>query len=974
MPDLLERLKTALAGRYVVESEIGRGGMAVVYLAEDLKHGRRVAIKVLHPELGAAVGADRFLREIETLAGLTHPHILPLHDSGEADGLLYYVMPFVEGESLGQRLDRKGQLPLDEALRIAREVADGLDYAHDRGVVHRDIKPGNILLSRGHALIADFGIAKAIGAASGGDATATATGLSVGTPRYMSPEQAAGVTEVDGRSDVYALGCVLWEMLAGEPPFDGPTPHVILARKATEEPPAVRVARKTVPPALENVLVKAMAVSPADRFQTAGELARALEAPETVGRVRKRGRLGRRLAAAAVAVLLGGAGVWLAQTLAGGGGPGGSRVELDPDYIAVLPFAEPGGSSPESLSGQEAAYLLYAKLGLGEFRSASPSDVAAAVDRDCGPITDAECAAAVGRSLGAGILVTGETLEVGGQLHLSARVHDVAGGETTEPVSVEGDPSGALLLVNDLARRLLPGVAGDDAERLFSMAPLTTDSLRAAKAFFEGNRLMRETSHTEAVEALTEAVEIDSTFALAWYRLALAADWDGQNELSLRAAARATDLSRSLPARERSLLEGFHLLKSGESSRAEDVFRGILRDYPTDNDARFFLAWVLHFSNWAQGLPVAEAVPYLRAAVVDDPGFGPAAAHYVAVLGAAAAWKELDSVLSLSGGEDYEPRILLAAASGDTSALEQALAETRAALPEGVAYHVMAWAGIHFFDVVGHAGMARSLLLEPFLPRAWYRRGYPSLAFGKLEEAEREYREAEERGIEPRRVNPLVARTWLRTLPFLPVEGRRADLYDLEELDGWLSSGLQTSAYLPATYWQGLYVKGLLLAMRGGQPSDVMEIISELESYAGADTLRIAARFALGLRAQLHWQRGQLEEALATIESMPELRREGSGMHWPMAGGWREIYLRAEILRLLGRLDEAERWFQHSVGYRFPAESFLKRGEIAEARGDTEAAIEWYRKFVMLWEDADDWLQPRVDEVRTRIERLEAGA
>ncbi len=233
MPDLLERLKTALAGRYVVESEIGRGGMAVVYLAEDLKHGRRVAIKVLHPELGAAVGADRFLREIETLAGLTHPHILPLHDSGEADGLLYYVMPFVEGESLGQRLDRKGQLPLDEALRIAREVADGLDYAHDRGVVHRDIKPGNILLSRGHALIADFGIAKAIGAASGGDATATATGLSVGTPRYMSPEQAAGVTEVDGRSDVYALGCVLWEMLAGEPPFDGPTPRAILARNRT---------------------------------------------------------------------------------------------------------------------------------------------------------------------------------------------------------------------------------------------------------------------------------------------------------------------------------------------------------------------------------------------------------------------------------------------------------------------------------------------------------------------------------------------------------------------------------------------------------------------------------------------------------------------------------------------------------------------------------------------------------------------
>ena len=317
--------------------------MATVFLAQDLKHDRRVAIKVLHPELAATLGAERFLREIQIAARLEHPHILTLIDSGEADGLPYFEMPLVDGESLGARLQREAQLPIDEAVRIAREVADGLDYAHEQGVVHRDIKPGNILLSRGHALVADFGIAKAIGAASEGDASATATGLSVGTPRYMSPEQAAGVTEVDGRSDVYALGCVLWEMLAGEPPFDGPTPHVILARKATEEPPAVR-------------------------FQTAGEMASALKAPETVDRVRRRGKLTRRVAAAAVAVLLTLAGIWLAQTLSVGFGEG-EGLDLDPNYIAVLPFAEPGGSTPESLSGQEAAYLLYAKLGLGQLVS-----------------------------------------------------------------------------------------------------------------------------------------------------------------------------------------------------------------------------------------------------------------------------------------------------------------------------------------------------------------------------------------------------------------------------------------------------------------------------------------------------------------------------------------------------------------------------------------------------------------------------
>ena len=963
MPDLRERLQADLLGHYKIESEIGRGGMATVFLAQELRHDRRVAIKVLHPELAATLGADRFLREIEIAAKLEHPHILTLIDSGEADGLPYFVMPFVDGESLGSRLEREGQLPLEEALRIAGEVADGLDYAHEQGVVHRDIKPGNILLSRGHALIADFGIAKAIGAASEGDAAATATGLTVGTPRYMSPEQAAGMVEVDGRSDVYALGCVLWEMLAGEPPFDGPTPHVILARKATEEPPEVRVVRKTVPPELENVLVKAMATSPADRFQTAGKMARALEAPETVGRVRKPGKLGRRLAAAAVAILLVGAGAWLARTFMGGFGSAES-LDLDPNYIAVLPFAEPGGSSPEGLSGEQAAAVLYMKLGFGDFRVASSTDVVAAVNRECGAIADATCRSAVGRSLSAGTLITGEIVEVGSQLHLSARVHDLTTSEVTEPVSVEGDPLQAHVMVNDLARRLLPGFAGDEAERLFATAPLTTDSLRAVKAFFEGTRLMREDAQTEAVETLTEAVEIDSTFALAWYRLALAADWDGQNELSIRAAARATELSENLPDREQRLLESFHLLKSGESERAESVLRGILRDYPADNDARFFLGWILHFRNWTKGRPVEEALPYLRAAAVDDPEYGPAVTHYVAALGAAAAWQELDSVVSAAGIEDHLSRILLAAASADTASLERARTDA--------AWRDEAWAALHLFDVVGHAGMARSLLLEPLLPRWPARKGYPSLAFGRFEEATQEYRELEESGIEPYGVNPLLARTWLRTLPFLPIEGRLPGLYDVDELDGWMASGMQDSEYLPATYWRALYVKGLLVAMRGGQPGSVMEIIHELESLSGTDSLRIPERLAIGLRAQLHWQRGRLEEALAALESMPEFREEGSGMHLPIVGGWRELYLRAEILRQLGRLDEAEAWFQHSAGYRFPAESFLKRGEIAEERGDVEQAIEWYGKFVLLWEDADDWLQPRVDEVRARIARLEA--
>jgi serine/threonine-protein kinase len=276
MPDVLQRLKSALADRYAVESAIGRGGMAVVFLARDLRHERQVAIKVLHPELTATLGAERFLNEIKTVAGLQHPHILPLYESGEADGLLYYVMPYAEGESLRQRLDRHGQMGVNESVRIAMEVADGLDYAHRKGVIHRDIKPGNILLAEGHATIADFGIARAIEAAR--EERVTTTGLGVGTPLYASPEQVAGEGTVDGRADIYSLGCVLYEMLAGEPPLTGATPKMIQARRMSETPTALHFLRDTVPPALDHVIGAALARVPADRFATAADFGRALQA------------------------------------------------------------------------------------------------------------------------------------------------------------------------------------------------------------------------------------------------------------------------------------------------------------------------------------------------------------------------------------------------------------------------------------------------------------------------------------------------------------------------------------------------------------------------------------------------------------------------------------------------------------------------------------------------------------------------
>jgi eukaryotic-like serine/threonine-protein kinase len=277
----IDRLTTALAGRYEIEREIGQGGMATVYLAHDIRHQRKVALKVLRPELSAILGGERFLHEIRTTANLQHPHILPLYDSGEADGIVFYVMPFVSGESLRDRLTRETQLPVEDAVHIAREVADALDYAHRHGVIHRDIKPENILLHDGRAQVADFGIALAVSSAGGGTRM-TETGMSLGTPHYMSPEQAMGEREISAKSDIYALGCVLYEMLVGEPPFTGPSAQAIIARVVTEEPRSLTLQRRSIPPHLEAVVRRALEKLPADRFQNAAQFAGALANPETV--------------------------------------------------------------------------------------------------------------------------------------------------------------------------------------------------------------------------------------------------------------------------------------------------------------------------------------------------------------------------------------------------------------------------------------------------------------------------------------------------------------------------------------------------------------------------------------------------------------------------------------------------------------------------------------------------------------------
>jgi serine/threonine protein kinase/Tfp pilus assembly protein PilF len=276
----LERLRSALEDTYTIDRELGRGGMATVYLAQDAKHERLVALKVLHPDLAASLGPDRFLREIKLAARLNHPHILPLHDSGDAGGFLYYVMPYVEGESLRERLDRERQLPVEEAVHHGRAIASALDYAHRQGIVHRDIKPENVMLYEGEAMVMDFGIAKAV--SSAGSDTITQTGMMIGTPAYVSPEQAAGEINLDGRSDQYSLGCVLYEMLSGERPFSGPTPQAVMTKRFTETVKPLRTLRAIIPESVEKAVSKAMATNADDRYKSSAQFAQALASGSVV--------------------------------------------------------------------------------------------------------------------------------------------------------------------------------------------------------------------------------------------------------------------------------------------------------------------------------------------------------------------------------------------------------------------------------------------------------------------------------------------------------------------------------------------------------------------------------------------------------------------------------------------------------------------------------------------------------------------
>ena len=947
--------------------------MATVYLAEDLKHHRRVAIKVLRPELASALGPERFLREIEVSAGLHHPHILPLFDSGaipDAMGghaaLLYYIMPYVEGESLRDRLNREPQLPIDDAVHIASEVADALAHAHDRKLIHRDIKPENILLEGGHALVADFGIARAVGSAT--TTRLTATGLAIGTPAYMSPEQALGDATVDARSDVYALGCVLYEMLAGEPPYTGATPQAIVARRLSEPVRSLRVVRETVPDQLERAVMRALARVPADRFPSATAFREALGvgrgatdrydgAEAQAGRRITRRRTMLATAAVAAATLVGSA---IALSRMGGvRGEGPPVAAAAVPGVAVLPFRTMGADSGLWHEGI-VDMLSYNLDGIGQLRKIDPVTVLTAWRRMGGSASNAlsaEDAREVGRRLGSRYVVTGRAMQVAANVQLIAEVQDVESGEARGAVRVTRPADSASSLVDELTlellrRNLLPT---DGEYQPPSLSRATTSSLPALKEYLAGEREYRTAHWSDAVRHYQRAIEADSNFAGAWLRLSKACSWGGcPSKTGEDYYRRALAFLDQLPTRD---AERIRASSTGDIEALETL----AATYPDDVEA-----WVtlgdLYFHVGGATLHSTEAYRgALTRAMQLHPYYAEAYLHliedaflrldsldaqrliygYVA-LGGEQACAEQVSYDLVWGSAEARARALVVL---DTVAPMMCVQAPLAAQPPALDRMAQAFAAI--------ADTASQV--DDRKPAIW-RLLQVRVTSGQIIEARR--------ALARLAAGPRTDESLPRWEIQLHLSGFPDSTAARRAARMLAASGAPTDYF-----WLGA------LAISDGRWADVEAVRRALErqtqsveadgSRPGANARAYAA--ALGAYAELvrgnHGQLAAFESALA------RLPRFGYDIEQP------QQYLRLGVGKLLfedGRTRDAERYFRSFNPYEYfsaiQAELYL--GRIAEAQGRPEEAATHYGRFVRWWRYADEPLRPLWEEARQALSRL----
>jgi serine/threonine-protein kinase len=624
--DAVSRLNAALEGRYRIERLLGEGGTSTVYLADDLKHERQVALKVLKPELAAAVGAERFLAEIKTTANLQHPAILPLHDSGVADDVFYYVMPFVRGATLRDRIATEGPLSLADVVLITSDIANALAYAHAEGVIHRDVKPANILLSEGHAVLADFGLSKAL--LPGGPDGLTQTAGVGGTVRYMSPEQMRGDPGLDGRSDQYSLACVVYEMLSGEPPFTGRTAWAVIARQMSGEMRSLGSTRSGIPPAADAVISRALEAQPADRFPGVADFAGALASvlstePRSRGHEgAARGRVG--WPARAGFLALAGAALWVLGTALWG--PSDPRAELDPDRVVVFPLVDQRSGAADQAAGEQLAIMVGTTLEHAEpLRWVDGWDwLEPSLRSDMGSWSiEQGIAIALGR--GARYVVDGRILGQADSVQVMVRLHDAASGELV----LTNVQSGGLEELPALGRRavvaLLPSLI--DPGRSVQAGALDAYSPEAVADWLNGEREYRESRFASALVSFRSAVAADSTMAIAAMRGAQSARWLLENGQAISLIEAALANEASLSPRQRLLAQGIRRYFRGDALEAERVLLEAISRDPAWSDAWMALGEVYYHLMPGVGSGAADAEEAFRAALDHDPGFTPPRVH-----------------------------------------------------------------------------------------------------------------------------------------------------------------------------------------------------------------------------------------------------------------------------------------------------------------------------------------------------------
>ncbi len=973
LADLIARLQAALADRYTIERELGRGGMATVYLAQDRKHHRRVAIKILKPELAAALGPERFLREIEIAAGLTHPHILPLHDSGEAGGLLYYVMPLVEGQTLRGRLEREKQLPLEDALAITRDIAEALSYAHSHSVVHRDIKPENILFQVGHAVVSDFGIARAITAAAGG--RLTETGIAIGTPGYMSPEQASGREPVDGRSDLYSLGCVLYEMLAGEPPFTGPSAESIVRQHLSAPPPRVSAMRAAVTPAVEQAIARALAKTPADRFATAALFADALGAGAGAPQAPRRlSRTGVALALSAALVTIAGAVLFTY---------GKRAPALDANLLAIAPFDvldrkldlwREGLVDVLSRDMDGAGTLHVVPLSVVLRRWQGHADAIAAAD--------------LGRRTRAGLALFGTVaLEGPDSMRLRGLVLDVASGKTLIEIERSDQTDRIDRLADSVTLDVLRDVRAAAPVGHIRLSAAGTKSLPALRAFLRGEQFSRRLSLDSAIGEYERAVALDSGFALALNHLGSAHSWNLEDAgpLYLKAGRH----NHGLAPRDSLLITADSLGAATEDTldhaywsqlrRAFATLEEAVRLYPDDPMAWYQLAELRFHGGFVMGSTPWQALEAFERTIALDSTFAAAYFHLVQLALAgydtARARRYVTSYLALTAGVPEGEGIGLVALLLDPRRAQSS--ELRRLLDTASARMLYyAWGVVWFWPdsaetairlarllaagghvaaggpVVGPAtdtGFAKGVLEMMLSYRGHLHESYALLGnragvvFADLALA----------GAVPPDTAGAVFSQWLHSA------AEEASVAEAR----WMPRCHRTLG--AALWWASQRDTASLLALvrRDSLAARKTSSVPAIQGTRGSYQL---ARAALALARQ------DTTEALRRFAMFPDSLCPGHVSYGADAASSFLPLIRFRLLHATGRDREAVALLDSDLPSISPSWvlGVLDAGRIAERLGDRPAATRCYRFVTEVWRNADRELQPHVAEARAALRRL----